>query len=292
MNSHDRWFDGIARNLIRHAAHKTPPALSERLEEEWLADLTARSGVFSQLRFALGCYWAMTVIAHELGAPVRAAAAAAADSKTTIIHNVGSGPSFSRRTTVILLIVGLHVLVIGVLAAAIEAPKAFKASPPRLDVSFLPKPAPPIPPKPADPTFTPFTVVAPIPQAPEVPAEQRVMTDFTEAPPQRPVGPPLPRPVNRILGGPGVGFPNTDEFYPEASRRLGEKGIATVDVCVDGSGRLIGKPTIEQSSGSARLDQGALTLAKAGSGHYRATTEDGRPVSACYPLRIRFLLRD
>ena len=125
-----------------------------------------------------------------------------------------------------------------------------------------------------------------------VPTEQTVTTQITEAPPQRPVGPPLPRPVTRVLGGPGVGFPNTDDFYPEASRRLGEKGITTVGVCVDGVGRLTGRPTIEQSSGSARLDEGALKLASVGSGHYRPTIEDGRPVSACYPFRVRFQFRD
>jgi hypothetical protein len=33
-------------------------------------------------------------------------------------------------------------------------------------------------------------------------------------------------------------------------------------------------------------------LARAGSGHYRPTTEDGRPVTACYPIKIRFELRN
>jgi len=32
-------------------------------------------------------------------------------------------------------------------------------------------------------------------------------------------------------------------------------------------------------------------LARAGSGHYRATTEDGQPVNSCYPLGIRFQLK-
>jgi TonB family protein len=292
MNPHDRWFDGIARKLIRHAAHKTPPALSERLEEEWLADLTARPGAFSQLRFALGCCWAMTVITHEFGAPVRATAAAGV-YKTTGVHDTGLSPSFSRRTTVILLIVGLHVLVIGVLATAIVAPKVLKGSPPRIDARVLPSPAPPVPPTPADPTLTPFTVLdPPIPQGPEVVTEQRVMTEITEAPPHRPAGPPLPKPVNRVPGGPGVGFPDTDDFYPPPSIRLREMGVSTVGVCVDSAGRLIGTPTIDQSSGSTRLDEGAVKLAKAGSGHYRPTTEDGRPVSACYPFRVRFQLRD
>jgi hypothetical protein len=49
---------------------------------------------------------------------------------------------------------------------------------------------------------------------------------------------------------------------------------------------------IAQSSASARLDEGALKLARAGSGHYRATTEGGRAVSACYAFRIRFEFRD
>lgn len=288
MNQHDGWFDGIAGNVVRYAARRAPPALSERLQEEWLADVTARSGTLSQLRFALGCCWATTVIAHEFGAAVPAAASASG-SKTTVVHHAGPGPSFSRRTTVLLLIVGLHVLVICVLATGIVVPKVFKV-PPRIDVSFVPKPTPSMPPARLDPTFTHFPI--PTPREPEVPAEQPVAAQdeltLTETQPVRSADLQAPIAVKRVPGGPGAGFPNTEDFYPEASRRLGEKGITTINVCVDPTGRLIGMPTIDQSSGSARLDQGAVKLAKAGSGHYRATTEDGRPVSACYPFRIRF----
>jgi TonB family protein len=293
MNPNDRWFDGIARSLIRHVARKAPSTLSERLGEEWLADLTGRSGALSQLRFALGCCWATAVITHEFGAPVRAAAAASG-GKTTVIDDAGPGRSFSRRTTVVLLIVGLHVLVIGVLATAIVAPRVSNAPPPRIDASVLPNPAPRIPPTPVDPTLTHFRIDVPTPPGPVIPTEKPVTTqDPVTAPPVlHPAGPPFPRSVNRVLGGPGVGFPNTDDFYPQASIRSREMGVSTVSVCVDSAGRLIGKPTIDQSSGLARLDEAAVKLAKAGSGHYRATTEDGRPVSACYPFRVRFQLRD
>jgi Gram-negative bacterial TonB protein C-terminal len=65
-----------------------------------------------------------------------------------------------------------------------------------------------------------------------------------------------------------------------------------VRVCVDVEGRLTTRPTIARSSGSVRLDDGALTLAQAGSGRYRPTTEDGRSVNSCYVFRIRFDLRD
>ena len=33
--------EGLARWLIQHSARTAPPSLSERLEEEWLADLEA-----------------------------------------------------------------------------------------------------------------------------------------------------------------------------------------------------------------------------------------------------------
>jgi TonB family protein len=111
-------------------------------------------------------------------------------------------------------------------------------------------------------------------------------------PDEHPAQPAPPRVSDRILGGPGKGFPNTADYYPDASRRLAEQGVATVWVCVDGNGRLTANPIIQQSSGTARLDAGALTLAKAGSGHYRATTEDGRAVNSCFPFRIRFQFRN
>jgi hypothetical protein len=66
------------------------------------------------------------------------------------------------------------------------------------------------------------------------------------------------------------------------------KGISTVRVCVDETGRLSGAPSIARSSCSAGLDDGAMKLAKAGSGHYRPTTEDGRAVSDCFEYRIKF----
>jgi TonB family protein len=74
--------------------------------------------------------------------------------------------------------------------------------------------------------------------------------------------------------------------------RKGEQGNVVVQVCVDPSGRLTSYPKAVQSSGNSKLDEGALLLAKAGSGHYRATTEDGKPVNSCYPFRVVFKLRN
>ena len=64
-----------------------------------------------------------------------------------------------------------------------------------------------------------------------------------------------------------------------------------MSVCVNAQGRLASAPTLVESSGSSRLDAGALQLATAASGHYRSSTEDGRPVTDCFPFRIRFALK-
>jgi protein TonB len=200
-------------------------------------------------------------------------------------------PYFSRRTTIFFLIVGLHVFLIYALKTGLGH-TLVAAMPPSMHVNFVtdsPKPVEPPPPAQvvfSDPVIkfqTPdFPVDVPTePNAIQAPVSQPTM----EAPPSAPV---QPRVVNRVMGGPGKGFPNTEDFYPVVSRRLGEEGTALTRVCVDEKGRLTQQPSLAQSSGSARLDEGALKLAKAGSGRYRATSEDGQPVSSCYVFRITF----
>ena len=54
------------------------------------------------------------------------------------------------------------------------------------------------------------------------------------------------------------------------------------------NGRLTEEPTIVNSSGSARLDEGALKLAKAG--RYVAATVNGKPTTDCFSFRIKFQL--
>src|SRR5262249_51408861 len=55
--------DGLAHWLVQRAARSAPPVLSERLEEEWLADMHSRQSAISRLRLAIGCCWATRVIA-------------------------------------------------------------------------------------------------------------------------------------------------------------------------------------------------------------------------------------
>ncbi len=284
------WVEGFARWLIQHTARNAPPSLSQRLEEEWLADLAAQHGPMARLRFGLGCCWATRVITHEHYAAKVPATSSVTGHKTMTAYAQHDSSFFSRRTTTFLLIVCLHAVLIYGFATGLAHPM-IEVIPPPMQAVFPPDPRtrnepPPLPPQ---PQFSPRRVEVPDPLIPLDAAP-----DTTTIPPQEQLlSPPTPpKVVNRVLGGPGTGFPNTDDYYPSVARRTGEKGTATVRVCVDDKGRLTAHPTLAQSSGSASIDEGALKLAQAGSGRYRATTEDGRPVSSCYVFRIKFELTD
>jgi hypothetical protein len=106
------WVDGLARSLIQHAARTAPTTLSERLEEEWLADFEGRSGRLARLRFGVGCCWATRVIAHEHLEPKLAAAGSVTGSKLMTAHALDSFSFISRRTTTVAAIIGLHAVII------------------------------------------------------------------------------------------------------------------------------------------------------------------------------------
>jgi Gram-negative bacterial TonB protein C-terminal len=293
------WMDRAASRLVQHAARRTPEPLSARLEEEWLADLAERRSGFSRLRLGIGCYWATYSIAREQ----RVASVALARSQLAHTNVAGftteNATLFSRRTVTFLLVASLHAAVLLGLAVGVSS-KFIKKTPPEFVVDRIDKVLPRIDPlPPVKPDLNTITVDPPKPvdkltYEPDDPPP--VAGDVKEAPPetQGGTGPSLPPAVtiNRVQGGPGIGFPSAHDFYPPSAIRREEQGIATVSACIDARGRLTSDPKIIQSTGSQRLDEGALTLAIAGSGHYRATTENGKPVDSCYAFRIRFDLKN
>ncbi len=290
-------LSGVSHWLIHQAAQRAPEAVSSRLEEEWRADLESRSAALSRLSFAAGCCWASLVIANDYprNTVTPAVAAAPANELVTLVdRNFGY---FSLRSATLFLIAGLHAALFYGLIASLShthrarAPDELQNQPVK---SELPKKAP-------------FALSAPernrvirVPKANvDPPARLNFANDLTIDVSDRPreviSRPPLPespsRTVQRMAGGPGAGFPDAADFYPSPSIRLGEEGLTTVQVCVDTKGRLTSAPTTLMGSGIARLDGAALRLARAGSGHYRAGTEDGQPVTSCYPLAVRFQLK-
>jgi TonB family protein len=285
----------LAHRLIRRAARSAPPAVAERLEEEWSADLAARTGTFSRLRLAIGCWWATAVITRDLAVPQVVTSSTGAGVRTLLGGLQYDFPLLSRRTVTFVTIAGVHVLLIYGFTSGL-AQHVARSLPILTQATFIQNTNRP---RPVQPVHT----VAVKPLAIGKIDSQIPRPNFEFPPdatgPQVKTGPEVtddtPQPplvIHRLLGGPGKGFPNTDDFYPATSRRLAETGATTVQVCVDTRGRLASEPVVTQSSGITRLDDGALKLAKAGSGHYRPTTENGQPVNACYPYRIRFRLDD
>lgn len=285
----------IAQRVIQHAARRAPPLFAERLEEEWLADLATRRGQTSRLLFAFGCCWAMHTIAREHGALVASSSTSAAGSTTVTAHVHSNLTFIPRRTTVLVTIIGIHAAIIYAFATGL-ANRLIEPKQPPIKVDFL-RDAPTKTIPPPLPTVNLLhtkvdlgrdldinVAVDPVDTIHDL--SQPPTTGPTSPQPSRP-----PTPVNRVSGGPGKAFPNSDDYYPPAARRLDEQGSTAVRVCVDANGKLTAQPTVTQSSGIARLDEGAIKLANAGSGHYRPTTENGVPVSSCYGYLIRFHLQ-
>jgi TonB family protein len=287
----------VTHRLIHLAAHRAPESLSSRLEEEWLADLEYRSAALSRLRFAVGCCWASLVIVSEYSRnPVAAASpvAAARGFVTLADRNFGY---FSLRSATLFIIAGLHAALFFGLVTALSHTRGTVAPPNLQNYDVAPLPREKVPLTAPGAEFKDWTIYLPklvVDTLPKLDFDNDVVGEVTETPGEvisEPESTRLTHVVRQLAGGPGAGFPETADYYPSPSIRLGEEGMSIVQVCVDRKGRLTSEPSTVKGSGSARLDEAALRLARAGSGHYRATTEDGRPVDSCYPFGIRFQLK-
>jgi periplasmic protein TonB len=193
----------------------------------------------------------------------------------------------TRRGAVLVVIIGLHLFIAWALATGLARRVMEVLAPPiQTDIVEEVK-TEKEPPPPPPPDFEKPPVEVPPPDVTiQMPVEAPATTAITAiaATPHAPVA--APRAVARSLPKLGKNFPNSEDYYPAASKRLGEEGSPTVHVCVGADGKLSAAPTIAQSSGSARLDEGAISLAKAG--RYVAASEDGKPIPACLDFRIKF----
>jgi protein TonB len=199
---------------------------------------------------------------------------------------------------VFLVTVGLHALFIAVLMTMkMGVPDFIQQS--ALVAEFL-TPDKPIEQPP--PQLTPETTEQPTWRLPEIPAP-----DF--APPADEPGPtalqlsPDPGPVAGPLEGTPAGsvpqipstplqfsiVRSTDDYYPSQSLSLQEQGTAIVRVCVTPGGKLDGRPVIEGTSGSPRLDAAAISWAREAL-RFKPATRDGVAVAACKGFRVNFQL--
>ncbi len=200
---------------------------------------------------------------------------------------------FTRRTAVLIAIIALHVLILYALATGLMQKAVRLAAPPIQTqiVRHVHKHLPPPPPPPPQLVQQRVRVPPPLIQI-NVPAAQShaitVTKHVVRAPPAPPPAPPaVYTPLAR-----GRDFPNTQNYYPESSMRLGEQGTATVEICVGANGRLTSQPRVVRSSGSPRLDRAALRYARATSGHWIPEKRNGVPINYCGQLPIKFRLND
>jgi protein TonB len=201
---------------------------------------------------------------------------------------------FTRRTAVLAAIIALHVFVLWALASGL-ARKAIEVLAPPIQTDIVQeeknKAEPPPPPP---PEMRKEVVEVPPPDIniamPEVgPSTSAITARVAESPKAAPVAKAA---VAGTAVGLGKGFPNVDDYYPDASRRLGEEGLTIVDICVGADGKLTEPPKVGKTSGHDRLDQAAVKVASVGSGRFKPATEEGKPVTKCTQLPIRFKLHN
>jgi protein TonB len=197
----------------------------------------------------------------------------------------------SRRAVVLVVIIVLHVLLAYGLATGL-ARRAMEIIAPPIQTTIVEEVQQhDLPPPPPPPEFERPPVEVPPPDISiDIPAEPTQSTAITDVTNQHVAAAPPPHATSRTNPRPGKNFPNTADYYPAASMRLGEEGSTVVRACVGPNGKLAEDPTVAKTSGSARLDEGAVKLAKAG--HYEPGTEDGKPVTACINFSIKFQLKN
>ena len=198
---------------------------------------------------------------------------------------------FTRRTVVFAAIIALHLAIIWVLATGL-ATRAIEMVAPPIQTQIVQQTKQTVkPPPPPPPELQRQQVEVPPPVVNiQVPAAEQTHAITVVKKVVRAAPAPAPAHVTplSIRGA----LPPTEDYYPDASRRLGEQGTALVKLCIGAGGKVVGSPAIQKSSGSSRLDQAALRYALATSGHFSPETRNGAAVTVCTALPIRFQLTD
>jgi periplasmic protein TonB len=199
---------------------------------------------------------------------------------------------FTGRTAALAAIIAPHVFILWALATGL-ARRAIEVLAPPIQTDIVQeeknKAEPPPPPP---PEMRKEVVEVPPPDIniamPEVGPSTTAITARVEQP--KNTAPVARAAVAATAIGLGKGFPNVDDYYPDSSRRLGEEGLTIVDICVGPDGKLTEAPKVGKSSGHDRLDQAAVKVAQVGSGRFKPATEEGKPITKCTQLPIRFKL--
>lgn len=200
----------------------------------------------------------------------------------------------SGRQMMMLVVVGLHAVVIGVLMTM----KLEFVKPPALVFKSIT----PVTEERKPPIDRPELVVndkVPVLWVPDLPPPV-VRTEPQRAITPEPAPPMPPSDTTGASGAERFAIPPTeliwratrptDDFYPASSISMGEEGVSVVRVCVGPTGRIEGRPAIRTSSRSRRLDDAAVRWASEAL-EFTPATRNGAAVQECKDFRVLFNLR-
>ncbi|HTV80136.1 MAG TPA: energy transducer TonB [Steroidobacteraceae bacterium] len=200
---------------------------------------------------------------------------------------------FSQRAVFFVAIVIVHLALIYLFESGLATRIIHAAEPPLetnivQDVKQRDAPPPPPPPKMERPPVEvpPPDVVINVPVETQSTAITNTTTKHVEAPPPPPRAPDVRTPMRLDVKH----SPSTDDYYPPTSRRMNETGSATIDVCLDDSGKMAGEPKVQKSSGSSRLDEAAVRWGS--HARFQQGTLNGKPVAGCTAFLVTFRLTD
>ena len=202
---------------------------------------------------------------------------------------------FSRRGIAFIAMVILHILLIYGLKSGFAMKVIDTLAPPIVTeiIEEENKDDTPPPPPPPKMELPPVEVPPPVIDiSMPAPVNTTALSNVTDKP-----LPPAPPPVKVEVAvtrvapklNPRATQPDSEEYYPPSSKRLGEVGNVVVKSCIDEKGKL-SEATVQETSSIARLDEAALKYAKAL--RYVPGTENGKPAPACFSFRVRFQLKD
>jgi protein TonB len=199
------------------------------------------------------------------------------------------GPTTStpRRTGLLILVAGLHVLIIyGLMVATGVVRQPAFVTP--LEAVFIPEAT--------QPEEQPEVKIKPEIDQPVAVDEPVPEVQFEEAvvPPS---DVPVPASATAISGSQQQGAPaqdlktsnRVDPIYPPASRRAGEEGTVRLKVLVDTNGRA-SNVQVMQSSGFSRLDQAAMEAVR--KWRFVAATDGTNKIQAYTQVAVTFKLTD
>ncbi|MEO8223424.1 MAG: TonB family protein [Gammaproteobacteria bacterium] len=200
--------------------------------------------------------------------------------------------SISGRSLTLLLVIGLHVILVGLIVQQLRI-TTFTPPPELPPVTLLPETMTPAKPVIAPNTAEPVPVhLDVVPLIPDLEIERAPNGQVRAVDPQpsdwaSDGSSTLPPSPVRIEPRQDPAYPIGRPAYPPLSIRLEEAGVVVVNLCVDSSGRPA-DVHVRTTSGYPRLDQAAVAHLRKRSIRLMPGTENGMPVAMCTDMRVRF----